>query len=96
MRNRDEILRQIDQIREQLDELRLALVEEEQETQPAGVREEESLRVGDWVRINNPNFGQESTGKVHKINPKTNFITIIGKRFGRKILRKEKNLTRLE
>ena len=93
MRNDDEILQQIDQIREQLDELRLALVERNRQSQP---RQEESLRVGDWVKINNPGFGQESSGKVYKINPTTNFVTVTGKRFGLKIVRKKTNLTKLE
>jgi ribosomal protein L24 len=54
-----------------------------------------SLAVGDEVEILAPAPGQEAEGKVIKVNKKTDFVTVLGLNFGKKIVRKTKNLRKV-
>lgn len=94
MRNHADIIAKIIDIEEQLKELRLTLVEQEDER--IAERLATDLEVGDFARILNPSFGQESIGRVVKVNRNTGFVTLSGKRFGLRIIRKKNNLQKID
>ena len=97
MKTDKEIIEEIERIEEQLKALRISIAEKgEARNLEAKAKPDPTFKIGDRVQVKNPNFGQESVGKVVKTNPKSGFVTIAGKRFGRRIRRLEKNLKKLD
>ena len=90
MRTDTELIDRLLEIEQELRELRLSIIEREDGRLANHLATE--IRVGDIVRILNPNFGQESVARVTKVNPDSGYYTLKGKRFGLTIIRKRKNL----
>ena len=95
-KNREQIIRQIENIEQQLRTLRLELVEQDN-NEPGPSQQGSEIRLGDIVVIKNPRPGQPNEGKVSKINQGTGRITVTATTArGRetKIVRLRKNLSK--
>ena len=96
-KSKEEIIKKIAEIEDQLRALRFEVEDwdhqerQEQERQAAAQR---FYEVGDRVRINNPRFGQDDIGIVHKANAETGWVTVQTPK-GR-VRRQHFNLTLLE
>lgn len=64
------LLQQINELELQIEALIIELDETEEE-------EEVALKIGDRVRIKNPNEGQPTHGNIHKLHPRSQRATVL-------------------
>ena len=57
-------------------------------------KQRDSVELGDYVRILNPKRGQGTEGKIVKINPKTDYVTV--ETAQGKVVRAQFNIQRIE
>lgn len=90
----EQLLKIIEDIEKKLLKLKLEIELRKIEKNDNG--EQGTIKVDDRVRILNPSKGQETEGTVDKVNEETGYVTILGRKLKKKIVRKKKNVQKIE